>query len=246
MQENRKKNSVLLPAVAILCLGILGFSLFQLVGIYLEYKSGTEEYEELRQNTRDELSEETGERQQRISFLELREQNPEVVAWIEIPDTQIDYPVMYTDNNDYYLNHTFSGEVNSAGSIFIETLNASDFLDMHTIIYGHNMKNGSMFGGLKQYRTASFLEEHPVIYLDLEDGTHIYQIFSCYETRVDSESYTIGFQPNEVYEEYLEMIKERSAYDTGVDVSVQDYIITLSTCTSDDMMRYVVHAKKIS
>lgn len=274
MEQNKKekknqKNNAPMIAVFVVCLALLAFSAFQLIGIFTEYKKGTDEYDELQEFVKEELPEdieeeekepaeapdgteaeepkpEEEERLQRIAFDELKEINSEIVAWIEIPGSGISYPVMHTEDDVYYLNHTFRNKVNKAGSIFMETLNAPDFTDLHTIIYGHNMKNGSMFAGLKNYTSPSYLVSHPVVYIDLEDGTHGYQIFSCYEAEANSDSYTIGFAPDEQYETFLQTLKSRSAYDTGVEVSVQDSIITLSTCTKSGQHRYLVHAKKIS
>ncbi len=262
--NKKKKKKVPVPLIVALCVCVvaLGVSIWQLSDIFLEYKAGTDEYEELQQYVLEEIPEEnetdtaetendteemgTEEEQvQRVALSELQAQNPDTVGWIEIPGTGISYPLMQADDNAYYLNHTFSGKVNSAGSIFMEQLNSSDFTDLHTIIYGHNMKNGSMFAGLKNYSSPSYLVSHPTVYLDLADGTHAYQIFSVYEAAADSDSYTIGFAPDEQYEEYLRTIKGRSEYDTGVDVTKDDFIITLSTCTRSGEDRYLVHAKKL-
>ena len=262
--NKKKKKKVPVPLIVALCVCVvaLGVSIWQLSDIFLEYKAGTDEYEELQQYVLEEIpeenetdtaetendTEETGteeEQVQRVALSELQAQNPDTVGWIEIPGTGISYPLMQADDNAYYLNHTFSGKVNSAGSIFMEQLNSSDFTDLHTIIYGHNMKNGSMFAGLKNYSSPSYLVSHPTVYLDLADGMHAYQIFSVYEAAADSDSYTIGFAPDEQYEEYLRTIKGRSEYDTGVDVTKDDFIITLSTCTRSGEDRYLVHAKKL-
>ena len=242
----------------VLCLGMVIFCGSQLAGIFLEYKEGTDEYDELKKYVEKELpdvpynedtSAEEGEevREQRIAFEELKAQNEDVIGWIEIPDTEISYPLMQGDDDQYYLKHTFSGNKNSAGSIFVEYQNKPDLTDRHTIIYGHNMKNGSMFGGLKEYRNASYLVDHPMVYIDLEDGTHAYQIFSCYETPANSNTYTIGFasQPDGRYEQFVQTLKNSSAYDTGIDVSKNDRVITLSTCTKRSENRFVVHAKRI-
>ena len=176
----------------------------------------------------------------------MKEINRDIVGWLEIPGTNISYPIMQGDDNAYYLNHTFKGNVNSAGSIFMEVLNAADFTDYHTLIYGHNMKNGSMFGTLSYYKSPTYLVAHPYLYVDTEYGQQKYQIFSCYETSATSDSYTIGFAPDEIYQEYLNTIKGRSEYDTGVDVSTEDKILSLSTCTkSGENMRYLVHAKLV-
>lgn len=249
----------------IICLCVMGFSVYQLLSIFLEYKAGTDEYDDLQQFVLSEIPEdeeyweesgdegdtgETGdveqeEALQRISFAELKEINEEIIAWIGIPGTKISYPVMQGDDNVYYLNHTFSHKVNSAGSLFMEVLNAEDFSDYHTLIYGHNMKNGSMFGTLSYYKSPTYLVAHPYIYVDVEEGRLKYQIFSCYETTADSDSYTIGFAPDDVYADYLAKIKGRAAYDTGVEVSQEDQILTLSTCTRSGQLRYLVHAKRV-
>ncbi|MCI8599636.1 MAG: class B sortase [Lachnospiraceae bacterium] len=254
-RKRRRKKRSAIPLIVLLtvCIAVLGFSAWQLAGIYLEYKEGTDEYEDLRQYVNEEVpeegseepNEESGEREQRVAFDKLRELNEDVIGWIEIPDTQVNYPILKGDDDVYYLNHTFNDTVNSSGSIFMEVLNSPDFTDLHTIIYGHNMKNGAMFGELKEYKSPSFLVEHPLIYIDQEDGTHAYEIFSCYETSVKSDSYTIGFERNDEYSRFLEKLKERSAYDTGVEVSVLDSVISLSTCDKSGKKRYLVHGKKI-
>ena len=265
--ENRKKKkrgmSAPLMIVLVICVAVLGVSIWQLSSIFIEYKKGTDEYDKLQTYVSEDPVEEpaaaedgeaedgteaegdTEEQVQRVAISELQAQNSDTVGWIQIPGTKISYPLMHTGDDSYYLNHTFSRKVNSAGSIFIETLNKGDFSDLHTIIYGHNMKNGSMFAGLKEYRSASYLVTHPNVYIDLEDGTHAYQILSVYEAEADSDSYTIGFAPDEIYEEYLKTIKGRSLYDTSVAVTKEDSIITLSTCTKHGEKRFLVHAKKL-
>lgn len=257
-RKKRRRVPIVLIVALVMCLGMVIFCGSQLAGIFLEYKEGTDEYDELKKYVEKELpdvpynedtSAEEGEevREQRIAFEELKAQNEDVIGWIEIPDTEISYPLMQGDDDQYYLKHTFSGNKNSAGSIFVEYQNKPDLTDRHTIIYGHNMKNGSMFGGLKEYRNASYLVEHPMVYIDLEDGTHAYQIFSCYETPANSNTYTIGFasQPDGRYEQFVQTLKNSSAYDTGIDVSKNDRVITLSTCTKRSENRFVVHAKRI-
>ncbi len=181
-----------------------------------------------------------------MDFSELKSINSEVFAYINIPGTNIDYPIIY-DENEYYLNRTIEGEYDYHGTLFVQHYNTNTFKDKNTIIYGHNMKNGSMFGSLKEYRNASYLVEHPMVYIDLEDGTHAYEIFSCYETSANSNTYTIGFasQPDGRYEQFVHTLKNSSAYDTGIEVSKNDRVITLSTCTKRSENRFVVHAKRI-
>ena len=107
----------------------------------------------------------------RIDLASLQGINNDAVGWIEIPDTSVSYPLVHTTDNTYYLTHTFDNKTNRSGSIFVEASNAADFSDLHTIIYGHNMKNGSMFAGLKNYSDQSYAEAHPYIYVDLADLT---------------------------------------------------------------------------
>ncbi len=268
MNKRKKKRGkggtqAALLAVMAVCVLVLGISVWKLSGFYLEYKAGQDEYKELlaemavpetedsddetsgEEESTDDVGEEA-EKVQRMELSRLKEKNEDTVGWIQIPATQISYPLMQRDDNSYYLNHTFSGKENSSGSIFVEKENSGDFSDMHTIIYGHNMKDGSMFAGLKEYRSPSYLVSHPFIYVELPDGIHMYQIFSVYEAEADSDSYTIGFAPDEQYGEFLKTLKGRSAYDTGVNVTQEDYVISLSTCTRNGENRYLVHAKKIS
>ena len=127
----------------------------------------------------------------------------------------------------------------------MEASNAGDFSDLHTIVYGHNMKNGSMFAGLKNYGKKNYYEAHPYIYLDQEDGTHCYQIFSCHEADVTDITYTIGYHSDDTYAAFLDELTASSLYNTDVSVGTNDSVLTLSTCTNKGAKRFVVHAKKL-
>ena len=249
-----------------LCICLLLFSVWKLVSIFSGYHSGEKEYDDLRQyvlsepegtenadGTSEDLSETDGAeastasstRMERIDLASLKAINEEAVGWVEIPDTKISYPLVHTSDNTYYLTHTFKGQENKSGSIFIETSNSPDFTDLHTIIYGHNMKDGSMFAGLKNYAKKNYYEAHPYVYIDLEDGSHCYQIFSCHQADVTDISYTIGYAADDTYASFLDTLTASSLYDTGVSVSTEDSVITLSTCTNKGEQRFVVHAKKV-
>lgn len=265
MQELRRKRQIrsLLQGMFLgLCIALLIFSVWKLVSIFLGYHSGEKEYKELRQyvieepadpadvvleESEDDLEEPSAPTvpMARIDLASLQEINSDAVGWIEIPDTMLSYPLVHTSDNIYYLTHTFRKEENKSGSIFIETHNSPDFSELHTIIYGHNMKNGSMFASLKDYRKAEHYEKHPYIYIDLEDGSHCYQIFSCHDAPVTDITFTVGYSANEQYASFLSELVNASLYDTGVDVGTEDSVITLSTCTNDGKDRFVVHAKKL-
>ena len=248
------------------CICLLAFSVWKLATIFIGYSSGDKEYKDLQQyvlsepetpdqassssdNTSDDTAEEAAEtvssKEERIDFTSLKEINEEAVGWIEIPGTEISYPVVHTTDNVYYLTHTFRRQENKSGAIFMEASNAGDFSDLHTIVYGHNMKNGSMFAGLKNYGKKNYYEAHPYIYRDQEDGTHCYQIFSCHEADVTDITYTIGYHSDDTYAAFLDELTASSLYNTGVSVGTNDSVLTLSTCTNKGAKRFVLHAKKL-
>lgn len=270
-REARKRRQMQLLVTGIaagLLVCLLVFSIYKLASIFLVYNSADKEYEQLTQYVLDDpippdmiadngalLDVPEGEEaaasdtplvpMTRIDLDALQDINSEAVGWIEIPDTIISYPILHTSDNSYYLSHTFQREKNRTGSIFIESSNKNDLSDLHTIIYGHNMKSGAMFADLKNYLKKSFWQDHPYVYIDLADGAHCYQIFSCHEAAVADICYTIGYQADDVYADFLSSIQSASLFDTGVSVSKEDMVLTLSTCTNDGKNRIVVHAKKI-
>ena len=174
----------------------------------------------------------------------LGEVNPDVVGWIMIPDTQINYPLLQGADNEYYLNRTWEGRKNSVGSIFLEHLNRPDLTDFNTIIYGHNMKNGSMFAGLHAYRYQKHFDSHPYVYLRTDTGTYRYEIFAAYRADVEGSTYALHF-PEEGYRAaFLQDALEASVIETGVQPEVNDRILTLSTCSGAGYStRWVVQAR---
>lgn len=174
----------------------------------------------------------------------LREVNPDVIGWIRIPGTKIDYPILQSGDNEYYLKHTWKGHRNIVGSIFMEYQNQPDFTDWNTILYGHNMNNGSMFAALHKFRKEAFWETHPYVYLVTDAGVLRYEIFSSYSARVDSMTYDLSFHQTETKEEFLAMALENSQIDTGILPEPTDRILTLSTCSGAGYeTRRVVHAR---
>lgn len=170
----------------------------------------------------------------------LQELNPDVIGWIEIPESNIDYPVMQGDNNQYYMDHTFYGTESAAGSVFMETQNRSDFSDLVTFVYGHRMRDGSMFGNLKYYEDSEYWAEHPEIYISTYAEEITYEIFSVHRAAVGSDTYTLFFEAGDTYERYLQSEKEKSWYDTGVEVDKNDRILVLVTCTADQKNERIV------
>lgn len=175
----------------------------------------------------------------------LRAVNPDVLGWIEIPETQLKYPLMKGLDNQYYLNHSWNGKANQAGAIFLERMNQEDFSDFHTVIYGHRQLDGSMFGSLKHYTTTGYWQEHPYVYIKDDAGVHRYEIFAAYEAAVGSRTYQVGFADENSKQNFLEYCAEASVIDTGVMPTLEDKILTLSTCTAagDNANRWVVQAR---
>lgn len=174
----------------------------------------------------------------------LRETNPDVAGWITIPDTKLSYPLMIGTEGDYYLDHTWEKNSSIAGSVFIEQLCRDDLTDFNTVIYGHRMKDDSMFGSLKYYKNRDYWEEHPYVYIFNDSGAHRYEIFSAYEANLQGSTYQIGFAGDEYKQVFLENCLGYSVFDTGVTPGVADRIITLSTCTGRGYSsRWVVQAR---
>lgn len=180
-----------------------------------------------------------------IDFDTLQEENEDIVGWIQFDTIEISYPILIGEDNETYLRTDYQGKKAVAGSIFMDSMNQSDFSDYHTIIYGHNMRNGSMFGQLKQYKNPEFYEGNEFFTIYTPDRVLRGQIFSCHDTDACGEVYTVGFQPDEEYQEFVEYLKNASWYDCHVEVSNEDQIITLSTCTGSSSNRFVIHAKVI-
>lgn len=171
----------------------------------------------------------------------LQEQNQAVKGWLYFEQPDISYPIMQGEDNEQYLHHTWSGEYNSSGSIFLEALNNGDFQDSHTIIYGHNMKDGSMFGRLKNYRKQGFYEKASCFTVYTADRILEYRIFAYYEVSEDSELYCVYYEPSDEFAGLIQSMQKSSWLNTGVTVGSQNKIITLSTCSTEGK-RFVVNA----
>lgn len=179
-----------------------------------------------------------------ISLAALREVNPDVTGWIRIPETKVDYPILQGEDNDFYLNHTWEKEPNSLGSIFLEHQSSPDLTDYNTIIYGHNMKNGAMFGDLDLFSLQRFWENHPYVYILTDDGVYRYEIFAFCQAEVESLTYGLNPRRTDTKEKFLNLSLETAWYDTGIKPPVTDRILTLSTCSGGGYThRFVVQAR---
>lgn len=182
-----------------------------------------------------------------IDFASLQERNPVIYAWIQITDSVVDYPIVQSaSDNTYYLNHTVEGAGGLPGSIYTENLNRTDFTDKNTVIYGHNMKDGSMFGGLHQYTDPAYMESHPEIYIYTPEHKYTYRVFAAvtYDNRHILNTY--GSNDEAGFQEFLDSLASvrnmASHFSSEVEAALDDRIITLSTCNGNSEQRFLVEA----
>lgn len=174
----------------------------------------------------------------------LREVNPDVVGWIYLPGSQVNYPIVQGEDNQYYLEHTWDNKKNSAGSIFLETTNSADFSDSRSILYGHNMANMSMFAVLHYYANEYYVKTFPYVYLVTDEGVLRYEIYSTYNADVTGKTYALELDHRHMAS-FIRMTLDESELDLGIIPADTDRILTLSTCTGNYDTRRVVHARLV-
>lgn len=179
-------------------------------------------------------------------YVDPLQMNNDLVGWVRIPGTAIDYPVVKTDNNDFYLNHNIHKQPARAGTIFMDFRNSGTAKEPHTILYGHNMKDGSMFRDLMKYKEKDFFNKNSIIEFDTLYEKMKWEIFSVYVTATDFNYIQTYFPTRNDFGIFLNSIKERSLFKRDIVVAVEDKILTLSTCSYEFTdARFVVHAKRI-
>ena len=167
-----------------------------------------------------------------VDFAALAEINPDTIGWLVVPGTGANYPIVQGENNYHYLNHLFDGRRNAAGAIFLDSYNRPDFSNRHTIIYGHNMLNGSMFGNLSRFRGQGFFDEHSVVLLVTPEQNYAIRLFAAYVTDVYTPAWRLGFTDDDVFAEWLVESRDRSEVYSDLEIRPYDQVITLSTCSS--------------
>lgn len=276
MARKKKKGSVLGKIIwtlfFLLFLGIFCFSAYKLITIYLEYKAGTDEYEGLKkyavtstvkptdqeEKNQDSLADtnetDSATEQQepqayqppQVDFASLQAINPDVVGWLDMEMLDISYPIVQGKDNDYYLHTTVEGNYNFSGAIFVDAGNKGDFSDHNTIVYGHNMKNKSMFGKLKFITEEEAYKTSRYFWICTPEHTYKYEIFSAYITSISGDTYTLYQEGGPEFLSWVEGQASRSVIpNQGIAYSQDDYVVTLSTCTSDDAHRYVVLGRRV-
>ncbi len=248
-KNNQKLYKVLLAVFLlgfVVCVGILGYRA-------IHQQMQQKKYEDLSgQNTvAEEVETETAEAevpsngiladlgievpQKNMDWDALKEENPDIYAWIYIPNTQVDYPVLQREGDDnYYLDHNLDGSSGYPGCIFSQSLNTKDFTDSNTVLYGHNMKNGTMFGSLHEFEDNEFFDENPYIYIYTPEKTFVYQIFAACEAGDRHLLYAYDFDTEAGFDQFISDINKvrdmRSHTRSGLGVVYGRKLVTLSTC----------------
>ena len=182
-----------------------------------------------------------------VDFASLLKKNQDTVAWVYMGACDISYPILQGEDNDYYMHITFEGNKNSSGSIIMDYRDDKYFRDWNTFIYGHNMKNGSMFGSLKKLlKDETLVEKDPYIYVFVPGWIYRYEIFSYYKDSPDSKMYWTPDSLQE-YRQYIRDALALSVKDLNVETSEDNNMITLVTCsgTGEGKMRFFVHGEFI-
>lgn len=231
-----------------LFLGIACFSGYQVLRILHEYRVGADAYFKLEQfASLPPASEETEETPAELAwpevdFTALAAVNPDVTAWLYGPDTGISYPVVQGTDNDYYLDHLLDGTANSAGCLFVDTSCRPDFSGRNTVIYGHRMKNGTMFAALGNYQEQVYYDAHPVFLLVTPEGRYVVELFSGYVADTAESAWMLDFSDEQAYLAWLEEVGEKSAFSSKVSPRAEDRVVTLSTCSYEfENARFVLH-----
>jgi sortase B len=168
--------------------------------------------------------------------------NPDYLGWIRIPGTNIDYPIVRSRNNQDYLKRDFNLNASETGTLFMDYRNLGNFNDLHTVIYGHNMKNKTMFHNLTLFREAGFFKDHALIEISGLYETKTYQVFSVYEISAYDYTFTLDLKDQD-YNDYLTALQKLSLHPSGVELNSRLQLLTLATCSYGvDNGRFVVHA----
>lgn len=240
----KKKNKILITLIQIVLIAVIIFSGIKIIEWIKSNKKNKDIMSEIKENVVINNEMDSNNEEYKIDFVKLKQKNSDAIAWIKVNGTDIDFPVVKGTDNSYYLTHNFDKEKNKAGWIFADYRNKFDGTDKNIIIYGHNMKNGSMFASLKDVIKEEWYnnENNKYIALITENENCKYQVFSVYQ--IETEEYYLQINISN-FKEFVEKIKGRSKKDFNVDIKETDSILTLSTCADNTKYRVVLHAVKV-
>ena len=258
-KKKRKGSGFFSNLLLLLCIVIFCVAAWKLWGYYKNYHGGKKEYEQLRQYVK-KNKDKKGKKKSgpdicpvTVDFDALAKVNPDVKGWIYIKGTGINYPIVQTTDNTTYLHRTFEGTDSFIGAIFLDAGCEADFSSENSIVYGHNLKNGQMFGMLKKHYDTEYNKDadykaHQKIWIITPEEELEYKVFAAREIDVnaDSDVYTISFASEEEYASYLKDAMDKSLYTLKTKPDSADTMLTLSTCTSSsEAGRFIVQATQI-
>jgi len=247
-KEQSRTKKIISRLITIISVSVFLYAAYGLSDVLIDYyknRQALSDMQDIYYNV-DSEDEEREPDEIRSGFDELLKENDEVVGWITMDGTQIDYPVLQSDNNTDYLTKDYNDRVTRAGSIFLDFRNDITSENKNTVVYGHRMKDGSMFQHLTKYMDEDFLREHQTFEFDTLYDSYEAEIFSVYNTLTDFNYIQTDFSDKEKYGDLLKKMKNKSRFETDVKIDSDDEIITLSTCDyelDENEGRLVVHAK---
>lgn len=256
-------NKKISRIAAAVCPGIVGVGLivcgvYQGISVHEEYKKGRDEYiyaqvHFIESDTEETETAEVIEEKKvlpegvpeppEVKWTEVKAANQHIIAWLQIPVLDLSYPVLQGEDNQFYLHHDMYRQELFAGSIFLDAANDPDFQNYNSIIYGHNMRDGSMFAKLKDLQNEQILQKCPYFWVITPEENLLYQICAVYNTHTGSETYTIQFGDVEKYKAWMRKMQGQSTLDVWDGQT--EKIVTLSTCTGDKSTRQVVQGIQI-
>jgi sortase B len=244
----KNKPSVIRIIIFVAALAVFCYSAFMLISIFLEYKQGTDIYKDIQSQVLEEATTSVvlDDTEVEVPFVydhnQLLAINSDGIGYLYIPSINVRLPMVQSEDNEFYLTHTFDKTTNSSGCLFEDYRITGGLSASNVIIYGHNMKNGSMFGLLSRYNSEDFYftEGHDTFLIYTENVVRQYRIFSAYICDPLSDTYTFNFSSLSGLAAYAQKMKALSMYDTGVSVDDPSQIVTLSTCTSDGSRRFII------
>lgn len=270
LKEEKKKSffSPLRIIIIICCLAAIGYASFRLISTQMDYRQGEQAHAELEQfvspaaeTAHTDATMETAPAVQseplpvpdtdvysehvdfpEVDFAALQEINPDIIGWIVIDNTEINYPVLQGPDNEYYLERMYNKVGNGSGSIYLDYRNARNLSDRNNVLFGHNMQNYTMFYGITMYRTQEFYDSQPTILLMTPEQNYVVELFAGYPLDPNTgAAWNLTFDSDEAYAAWLADCKERSEIQTTVTPTVTDRILTMSTCVYDfDDARYIL------
>ncbi|MBR2829405.1 MAG: class B sortase [Solobacterium sp.] len=226
-----KAGAMFFRVLMVLALGSALFSGWQFYRGLKEYADADEAYKELQEQ--EIMTQPEGTAEPGIDFAALAEINPDIRGWLRLADSVIDYPVVQTTDNEYYLTHLFSREVNRMGCIFIDYRNAPDFSDRNTAMYAHHMRNGSMFADLENYESQEWYEGHRQLELETPQGKYVLEPFAGCLMSGTSDFVWLDFTDDREFLDYAGQMIAHSTFQSDITLEPDDRIVTMVTCSYD-------------